>query len=301
MGKKDGGDEAKRARQDEEKRQAQIRQGTSRINSIFDGGTVATGPLDANAVYDPNATYYNADGTVWAPVASVSSSPGLDSLFAPTTGNNEDAGHHFSSGGNAAPARTPSSPGNPAADQFAKALKNGQLFSGAQTQTGFDDDFFNGLKKSYLDYADPQLEDQYGDANKQLTFALARSGNLDSSARAEKQSDLQKLYDTQKRAVADKALGYETSSRNAVEDARANLISTLNATGDQQGAVNSALARASALSQPPAYDPLGQLFVDFTNGLGIQAAQERSYAAGGPAPRYNTGLFGNAGRTVVRQ
>jgi len=255
MGNKKGGnDEAKQARKDEEARQARIRAGTARVNSIFDGGNVATGALDAGATFDPNATYYNPDGTVY-------------------------------SGGSGG---------------FGKAAKAGQLFSGVTPETGFNDDFFNGLKQSYLDYADPQLEDQYNDANKQLTFSLARSGNLDSSARAEKEADLGKLYDTQKRAVADKALGYETSSRNAVEDARANLLSTLNATGDQQGAVNSALARASALSQPPAYDPLGQLFVDFTNGLGVQAAQERSYAAGGPTPRYDTGLFGNTGRVSVR-
>lgn len=273
MSKDSGGDEAKRARKEEEARQAEIRQGTSRINSIFNGGTVATGALDAGSTYDPNATYYNADGSVWTPDANARS------------------------GGNALVRGDLVDPSN----QFAKAAKKGQLFSGVQTQQGFNDDFFNGLKQSYLDYADPQLEDQYGDANKQLTFALARSGNLDSSARAEKQSDLQKLYDTQKRAVADKALGYETSSRNSVEDARANLISTLNATGDQQGAVNSALARSSALSQPPAYDPLGQLFVDFTNGLGIQAAQERSQAAGGPSSKYNIGLYNNPGRTVVRQ
>lgn len=271
---KGGGDEAKKARQTEEARQAQIRQGTSRINSIFDGGTVATGAVDPNAAYDPTKTYYNADGSVWSPAAGSSGGSPFD--FMPGRGA-----------------------GDPA-KQYAAAVKKG-LYSGVQTQPGFTDDFYNGLKQSYLDYADPQLEDQYGVANKQLTFSLARSGNLDSSARAEKQSELQKLYDTQKRAVADKALGYETSSRNSVEDARANLISTLNATGDQQGAVNSALARSSALSRPPAYDPLGPLFVDFTNGLGMQAAQERSQAAGGPASRYNIGLYNNPGRTVVRQ
>jgi hypothetical protein len=124
---------------------------------------------------------------------------------------------------------------------------------------------------------------------------------LDSSARGEKLGDLQKLYDTQKQAVADKALSYETSARNSVEDARANLIQTLNATGDAEGAANSALARSQALSQPDAYSPLGQLFTDFTNGLGIQAAQERSYAAGGAKPLYNTGLFSNAGRVSVTQ
>lgn len=163
----------------------------------------------------------------------------------------------------------------------------------------FTDDFFNGRKQAYLNYADPQLQDQYGDANRQLTFSLARSGLLDSSARGQKLGELQKLYDTQKQAIADKALSYETGARNSVEDARSNLIQTLNATGDAEGAANSALARSQALSAPDAYSPLAQLFTDFTNGLGIQAAQERSYAAGGAKPLYNTGLFSNAGRVSV--
>lgn len=174
------------------------------------------------------------------------------------------------------------------------------IFVKGTTQPGqFTDDFFNGRKQAYLNYADPQLQDQYGDANRQLTFSLARSGLLDSSARGQKLGELQKLYDTQKQAIADKALSYETGARNSVEDARSNLIQTLNATGDAEGAANSALARSQALSAPDAYSPLAQLFTDFTNGLGIQAAQERSYAAGGAKPLYNTGLFSNAGRVSV--
>lgn len=163
----------------------------------------------------------------------------------------------------------------------------------------FNDDFYGGRRQAYLDYATPQLEDQYGDAQRELIFSLDRSGNLDSTARADKMSELQKLYDIQKQQVADKALSSETQARNAVEDARSNLISMLNVTGDAQGAATQALARSEALSAPAEYSPLGQLFTDFTNSLGVQAAQERSYAAGGPQPRYNTGLFGNAGRVTL--
>jgi hypothetical protein len=156
----------------------------------------------------------------------------------------------------------------------------------------FNDDYFGKRQQSYLDYASPQLDKQYADAQKQLSFALARSGNSDSSARAAQLGDLQKLYDTNKQQVADQAISYGTQARNSVEDARSNLIQTLNSTGDATGAANSALARAAALSAPDAYSPLGQLFGAFTNGLGTQAALERANAyAGTPAPRYQTGLF----------
>lgn len=309
MGKKNAGaDEATKARQDEEARQARIRQGTQRINTIFDGGTTVGGQLASGAAYDPTKTYYKSDGSIWTPTAAPAPTTppnpfgGNTGGFHGGGGREGDHGNFGGSqnggaglfGGGASSALTPE-------QQFAAALKNGGLYSTKNTTAGFNNDFFDARKQAYLDYADPQLQNQYRDANRQLTFSLARSGLLDSSARGEKLGDLQKLYDTQKQAIADKALSYETGARNSVEDARANLIQTLNATGDAEGAANSALARSQALSQPDAYSPLGQLFTDFTNGLGIQAAQERSYAAGGPKPLYNTGLFSNAGRVSVTQ
>lgn len=157
----------------------------------------------------------------------------------------------------------------------------------------FDDNFFDSRRQAFLDYATPQLEDQYGAAQKDLTFSLARGGLLDSSARGQQMSELQKLYDLNNQQISDEALSHANQSRNAVEDARGNLVATLNATGDAQGAANSALARASALSQPAAYSPLTQLFSTFTQGLGSQAALERAnyYSGGQTGSRYNTGLF----------
>jgi hypothetical protein len=157
----------------------------------------------------------------------------------------------------------------------------------------FNENFFDGRKQAFLDYASPQLEDQYGDAQKQLTFALSRNGTLDSSIRGEKAGDLQKSYDLNKQQIADQALASSTDARNATEDARANLIATLNATGDATGAANAALARSAALSKPAAYSPITNLFADFTSTLGTQAALERAnyYSGGQTGARYSTGLF----------
>lgn len=311
FGGDDGSDEAKRARQEEEKRQQKIREGTTRINNIFDGTTVGTGALGAGSAFDPNGTYYNADGTRWTPTtAPVGGRGSLGDALGGLDGQSLTRGRGMVRGDRGS--RSDGSPlfdriGRPVAggsntpeDQFKKLLAEGKLYSGSQNTGGFNDAFFKGRRDAYTSFATPQLEDQYGDAQKQLIFALDRSGNLDSSARGEKMSELQKLYDIQKQNVGDKALSYETQARTGVEDARANLIATLNATGDAEGAAKSALARSQALSAPVEYSPLSQVFTDFTNGLGVQAAQERSFAAGGPAPRYNTGLFGGSrGRVTV--
>jgi len=193
------------------------------------------------------------------------------------------------------------SPTGNAARSFSEMAASGQLFGGTKTLTGFNPDFFSGRKQSFLDYANPQLDDQYGDAQRELTFALDRAGLLDSSARATKAAELQKKYDLNKQQIADQALSYETQAKSAVEDARSNLIATLNATGDAQGAANSAITRASVLSQPAAYSPLSQLFADFTSTLGTQAALEKAnyYSGGQTGARYTTGLFAPSSNAVV--
>ena len=165
----------------------------------------------------------------------------------------------------------------------------------------FTDDYYKQRRDAYTNYATPQLEDQYADAQKQLTYALARGGLLDSSIRGSKLGELQQQYALQNQDIADKALASETDARNAVEDSRANLISTLNATGDAEQAASTAISRASALSQPAAYSPLASLFADFTDALGTSAAlaKANSYAGSGTgATNYSTGLFNN--RNSVR-
>jgi hypothetical protein len=166
----------------------------------------------------------------------------------------------------------------------------------------FTPEYFNRLRQNFLDYALPQVQKQYGDASDQLKFAMSRGGLTDSSVNAQKRGKLDELNALRAREVADQAQGYSTNARNSVEDARSGLISVLSATGDADQAARSAINRASALSQPPAYSPVSQLFGDFTAGLGQQMALERAQAFAGPGTkiaRYNTGLFGGGNSVVV--
>jgi hypothetical protein len=160
----------------------------------------------------------------------------------------------------------------------------------------FDDKFYGDIRDAFVNFGQPQLDDQFRDASEKNTYDLARSGTLDSSIRADRTADLQKQYDIQRQDLVDKARGYETEARNNVERARGDLISMLQVTGDATGAANSALTRAATLATPPSYSPLGQLFQDTTAMLGQQMAQERAFALGlGPRPRNSTGLFGPSG------
>lgn len=184
-------------------------------------------------------------------------------------------------------------------------IRDGTSAINQMFDTQFNDDFYKGRSKAYLDYAKPQVDDQYADARKELTFALDRTGMLDSTGRTQKEAELRKQYDNANRTVSDKALDYENTARSNVEGSRANLISMLTSTGDQQGAINAATTRAASLTAPDAYDGIGQLFGNFTSGLATQASIERADALGGRGVgqpqigRYNTGLFSNPGSVKV--
>jgi hypothetical protein len=166
----------------------------------------------------------------------------------------------------------------------------------------FTPDFYTQRRQAYLDYAKPQLNDQYADARKQLIFSLDRSGNLASTARTTKEAELAKLYDQNNRSISDQALGYENDARNNVTNAESNLLGGIAQSGNVGASINAANNQAAALSRPDVYQPLGQLFGGFTSALRTQAGLEQLAAAAGPnsgfRPAFNTGLFAPASAVV---
>lgn len=150
----------------------------------------------------------------------------------------------------------------------------------------FNDDFYANQTQNYLDYATPQLTDQFNDAAKELTLSLANAGLLNSSIAAEKRGKLDKDLKLKQRMIADKGNEYSLNSRKSIDAARSDLqsqnMNLANPTLTAQNAAN----RAQALNQLPAYQPLMELFADATDGLATQASLERR-----GQNRYDTGLF----------
>ena len=139
----------------------------------------------------------------------------------------------------------------------------------------YDDDFFDGRTQSYLDFANPQLEDQFKDANRELTLALARSGILHSSAKSRRVGDLQTQYDNQSRSISDKATEFSNNTRGAIESAKSDLMSQNQSMADPSLAANLAASRATSATAMPAYSPLNQMFANVTSGIATQADLER--------------------------
>lgn len=171
-------------------------------------------------------------------------------------------------------------------------IRQGTASINSQFDSTFTPGFFTDRRAKFVAYAEPQLEKQYGNAQKELTYSLARNGLLDSSVRADQTGELVRQYDIQKQQVASQAIDEETKARNAVEGARGDLLLQLQATADANGAAQGAINRSAALTQESAYQPIGDLFGTFVDTLGKQAALERAAAFGAPVtPRFRTGLF----------
>jgi len=142
------------------------------------------------------------------------------------------------------------------------------IFEGAN---GFDNAFFEKRRKAYLDYAMPQLEDQYADQNKNLIFALARGGNLESSLSAERKAKLLAERDRNIIDVGGQAQNFVNATRQDIENSRNDLVNQLTATGDNELAAANAMRASGNLRIMPGFSPIGQLFNDAAAGIGAYA------------------------------
>lgn len=131
----------------------------------------------------------------------------------------------------------------------------------------FDDNYYNTRASAYNDFANPQLEEQYNNQKKALTYALSRGGLLSSSTAAQKSAALQEEYERNKQLVASKGQEYGTNARRDVASSRANLLSILSSTEDPTTVADESLRQAATLRQAPAFDPLGNLFTDIAGTI----------------------------------
>jgi hypothetical protein len=78
----------------------------------------------------------------------------------------------------------------------------------------------------------PEVDRQADQQRKDLIYALARTGNLDSSAAIDKAAELRQEGNKQRIAVANEGLNQANALRGQVENTRGNVVAELNATGD---------------------------------------------------------------------
>lgn len=125
----------------------------------------------------------------------------------------------------------------------------------------FNDDFYKRRQQDYQNFANPQVEGQYKNAQNELLYSLARTGNMASSEMGKQLGTLERERRQASAKVADASLAYANQARQNVEQARGDVLNQLMATSDPSVAASQANARARLMnSYNPISDSIGELF-----------------------------------------
>jgi hypothetical protein len=163
---------------------------------------------------------------------------------------------------------------------------------------GFDDNYFAKLAKDYTDYAMPQLQSQYDDTKKNITFALARKGNLASTTAGDQYGMLDRQNAFNKTDIEGKGADYAAQQRAAIQANKQDIVGQLNTTYDADAANNLALSMSKSLQVPKTnFNPLGQMFTNIS-AVAAQAKQASDSNPGGYNPGARTYNPNNPGSYV---
>jgi len=131
----------------------------------------------------------------------------------------------------------------------------------------YDQDFYDRTSDAYMDYAQPQLEDQYAEGLKQLQYALARGGRFNSSTEVNRKSKAAEDLAFQQQELASNALEAAAGTEQDVADAKERMIKLNEVNANPDLAASLSNSQAGILNQPPKFDPLVDVFGKITAGL----------------------------------
>jgi hypothetical protein len=145
-------------------------------------------------------------------------------------------------------------------------IQSGQLFTGAQTTPGFNQDFYNNITQQYLNYAMPQIGNQYQTAANQTAYKLADQGQLaGGTARDYLYGQLQKTMSDAQQQAYNQGLSLSQSTQQQVAQQENNLINQLIAGASPALVTGQALTAANQFRAPQALPAVGNLFGTFAN------------------------------------
>lgn len=162
---------------------------------------------------------------------------------------------------------------------------------------GFNDDFYDQRDQTYMDYYQPQLNEQYEDALARLTYSLARAGTTNSSIAGDALADLATRRDRELAALNAARDADVTNLRGRVQNEKSNLLAQLNATGDAEAAANAATTSSRQLfSDTPTLVPLDGLFSTIGNSIG---AYQTGVTNGARLSGFSSSLSSNPRRAAA--
>lgn len=142
-----------------------------------------------------------------------------------------------------------------------RQIGKNNLFTGSeQTFEGFQPSFYDEREKAYLDYAMPQLGEQYRSNRDAILYGLANRGVLGGSVQNKAASDLNRATGRAKQTLADTAIGQSQELKKSVEQARQDAIAKLYTSGRPSETVQSVISTAGGFRAPSTFAPVIDLF-----------------------------------------
>lgn len=280
------------ARRGESQRQGIINLGLKQINAVYDGGSA---PFYLQARRDGKGfnsgrDYYNINSRGnFQPYWGNGANPGEGKF------QSSGIGKIISSGGGDLGAAMgiralglgglfghKQSPRDVARDAF----KHNQLFELGATQDfeGFQPEFFDQRAKDYVNFALPQVSDQYRTNRDAVNFGLANRGLQGSSVEGQANTRLERTAGQARQNVADTGIAQANELKKNVEESRQQDIAQLYQSANPAQGMQSAIANASQLRIPSTFAPLGDLFSNIARQYYTNQALNnyRNQGAGGP-------------------
>lgn len=142
-------------------------------------------------------------------------------------------------------------------------------------------EYYDRFKSTYTGNYNPEIDKQYDAATGKLTAALAGRGMLESSLSANKFGEAQTTRNTARARVANDAEVAAGDLKGKIASRKADLYSLNQAAADPEGIAAQATGAATALTAPPAYSELGQVFANVLAPLNSYMSA-RQNSAGAP-------------------
>ena len=130
---------------------------------------------------------------------------------------------------------------------------------------GFNPSFYQDREKAYLDYALPQLSQQFQNTQQNLVFDLANRGLLKSGAAANLAGSLNQELAKKQRQVGDQAVNESNALRQNIEQQRAQLYAQAQGGLAPSLSYSQALQAAGSFKTPSPFEPIGGLFDNWAN------------------------------------
>lgn len=130
---------------------------------------------------------------------------------------------------------------------------------------GFNPAFYNQRAQSYINYAMPQLSQQYQTNKNQVGFGLANRGLIGGSSANKQYSDLNIANAQAQQGIVDAGITQAQQLQQQVEQQRNTLLGQLYQGADPGSAGSAATQTAASFSVPNTWQPLANQFQNFAN------------------------------------